>query len=325
MNCKNCGAPLSANEKFCGNCGAKSSLRETVICKSCGKEFVRDFGICPECGSQYEEEASAEIEDGADTELMPIDLRTDPTLSEIPPVKILNREEEEPESKESEGENLNDIISKNEFESDSENKEEPEKPNAVGVRAAMLEYIKTKPYAGFLQASALLLLVYPVMFLLSIILKDTKFYSVFYKSEFLLKLISFFGIFLCLARRQSDVMALSSGIMAISCIVKAYQGSFAFNSVVKILFYLIACIAFIREFITSGEEEIPVYKSSSETSKPQVNNSPLKWIVIGIFIALGILGIILLCSGKVCDYCGKYVFEYSEIMGEIICKDCFYS
>ena len=48
-------------------------------------------------------------------------------------------------------------------------------------------------------------------------------------------------------------------------------------------------------------------------------------LVIGIFIALGILGIILLCSGKVCDYCGKYVFEYSEIMGEIICKDCFYS
>ncbi len=316
MNCKNCGEPLSANEKFCGNCGARSGLQDTVKCSNCGKEFIKDFGICPECGNLYEDEAFSEAEDGGIEELLPIDLNEDPTLSQIPSAK------NDAEKKKFREEKVSDKTPEfNSKQSTEEQKDNTIKEGTASVRTAMFEYIKTKPYAGFLQISAVLLLVYPIMLLLSFILNDTGFSSTFNKSEFLLKLISFFGIFLCLARKQSDALSLSAGIMAVCYIVRAAQSSFTFNLAVKIFFYSIVCVALVREFMTADEQK-PVYKKSSETGG---GDSQLKWIVIGILIAVGIVGIMLLCSGKVCDYCGKFVFEYSEVLGKTVCKDCFFS
>lgn len=51
MICKNCGAELVENAKFCGVCG-KEILDEIkkVKCNNCGNEYNSELGMCPNCG-----------------------------------------------------------------------------------------------------------------------------------------------------------------------------------------------------------------------------------------------------------------------------------
>ncbi len=51
MTCKNCGAELVENAKFCGICG-KEILEENIKakCTNCGNEYNSELGMCPNCG-----------------------------------------------------------------------------------------------------------------------------------------------------------------------------------------------------------------------------------------------------------------------------------
>lgn len=53
MTCKNCGAELVENAKFCGACGMENSEEnKNVRCNKCDKEFSAVWGMCPHCGNE---------------------------------------------------------------------------------------------------------------------------------------------------------------------------------------------------------------------------------------------------------------------------------
>ena len=52
MECKNCGAALSEEAKFCSACGARTD--GTRICPSCGKSAPAEALFCPHCESRMD-------------------------------------------------------------------------------------------------------------------------------------------------------------------------------------------------------------------------------------------------------------------------------
>jgi Predicted membrane protein len=52
MNCKNCGAVLAQDDKFCPICGLSTSEENAATkCEVCGAEMTRSDRFCPSCGS----------------------------------------------------------------------------------------------------------------------------------------------------------------------------------------------------------------------------------------------------------------------------------
>ena len=47
--CKNCGAPLRPDSRFCENCGAKNAPE---FCMNCGAKLKAGAAFCGECGSR---------------------------------------------------------------------------------------------------------------------------------------------------------------------------------------------------------------------------------------------------------------------------------
>lgn len=55
MICKECGAEIPENMKFCGQCGVKIE-RPPIICKHCGAEMPASMVFCGQCGAKIEED-----------------------------------------------------------------------------------------------------------------------------------------------------------------------------------------------------------------------------------------------------------------------------
>ena len=54
--CKNCGAPLREDSKFCQDCGSKVEIQQPIdeeinFCPNCGKELEDDAYFCEHCGA----------------------------------------------------------------------------------------------------------------------------------------------------------------------------------------------------------------------------------------------------------------------------------
>lgn len=50
MNCQNCGANISENDRFCPACGAVQAQLNKVYCQNCGTEVFPEDTFCPGCG-----------------------------------------------------------------------------------------------------------------------------------------------------------------------------------------------------------------------------------------------------------------------------------
>lgn len=50
MNCSNCGAENTANDKFCSACGAELIAEKGRFCTNCGTEIFDTDTFCPGCG-----------------------------------------------------------------------------------------------------------------------------------------------------------------------------------------------------------------------------------------------------------------------------------
>ncbi len=48
--CRECGANINANAKFCPECGARADGVEMVVCPKCGAKVAEGSKFCPECG-----------------------------------------------------------------------------------------------------------------------------------------------------------------------------------------------------------------------------------------------------------------------------------
>ena len=57
MNCPNCGAPVSNEDKFCIKCGFRLTATKS-FCKSCGTELTPGTKFCPKCGQPVSSENS---------------------------------------------------------------------------------------------------------------------------------------------------------------------------------------------------------------------------------------------------------------------------
>ena len=54
--CEHCGAPMTADQRFCSTCGSAAS-RE--LCPSCGKRIRTSDLFCPSCGTKLQIQAKA--------------------------------------------------------------------------------------------------------------------------------------------------------------------------------------------------------------------------------------------------------------------------
>ena len=294
MTCEKCGMHIDGAGKFCGNCGAKVNREsdEFALCKKCGNKFKKEFGVCPVCG----EAAEAEIGNVGQTQT--------------------NRSEniEYEKEEKTQGDSVK-------FDRQSKNGEELEAlKTPVGVRAAMLEYLETKPYVGLAEISWAVLFFYPFTLFVSLLLGDNGFSSFVYSARFLLQTVSLFGAALCFAKSQSDRLAAASFAMVLCYVIKGVQDSFSFDYISRIAVYAIIGIVFVKDLMSSPERKTTYSRQNRTTGGVQ-----LKWLLIGIAVPLTILGIMLLCSGKTCDGCGKYIFKYYEVFGKTFCKNCLYS
>jgi RNA polymerase subunit RPABC4/transcription elongation factor Spt4 len=52
MKCQKCGAPVTANNKFCPSCGAMVVQQTAMHCPNCGSSVTGDVRFCPGCGAQ---------------------------------------------------------------------------------------------------------------------------------------------------------------------------------------------------------------------------------------------------------------------------------
>ena len=53
MTCKNCGASVSAGDKFCHVCGISTAENNTdICCNQCGQKLEAYDRFCPHCGSE---------------------------------------------------------------------------------------------------------------------------------------------------------------------------------------------------------------------------------------------------------------------------------
>ncbi len=326
MNCQKCGAPISDVEKFCGKCGAKSEIEsvetdaDAVICKNCGNKFKRIFGVCPTCGEAVQNiNSEAETDNsengGGMQERYNEDLKNEKSVAEKVSIKQNESRQGKPKF-----ENYCSDTAQNENSDYISGKENEEKSQS-GVRGAVLEYIQTKSYYDLIGLSGVILLIYPVLFLISLLIQSSGFSDFIYSTQFLLQIISLFGAFLCFAKSQSDRLAAASTVMAICYIIKGSRLSFNFDCISKIVFYVVLCIVCVKDYVA-----LPVRRTSDSSERSGKSGGiQIKWLLISILIAAGILGIIMLLSGKTCDKCGKFTTEYYEVFGKTFCKSCLYS
>lgn len=327
MNCQKCGAPISDVEKFCGKCGAKNEINsaeegnESVICKNCGNKFKKIFGVCPNCGEPAQSISSEAETDNSENgggmkEHYNGDLRNEKSVAEKVSVK-----QNEPRHSNPKFENYCNGTAQNENSGYIRGKENEETKKSIGIRDAVLGYIQTKSYYDFVGLSGVILLIYPVLFLISLLIQISGFSDFIYSAEFLLQVISLFGAFLCFAKSQSDRLAAASTVMAICYIIKGSRVSFNFDCISKIVFYVALCIVCVKDYVA-----LPVRRTSDSNERNGKSGGiQIKWLLISILIAVGILGIIMLFSGKTCDKCGKFTTEYYEVFGKTFCKSCLYS
>ncbi len=327
MNCQKCGAPISTAVKFCGKCGAKNGIKsvetdaDTVICKNCGNKFKKIFGVCPTCGepvqnNNFKEGTENAENDGGIQEPSDENFENRESVAEKTSVKQSEARQSKPKF-----ENYCNGTAQNENSSYANGKgnEVPKKP--VGVRGAALEYIQTKSYYDLIGQSGVILLIYPVLFLISLLIQGSGFSDFIYSIKFLLQIISLFGVLLCFAKSQSDRLAAASTVMAICYIIKGARDSFNFDYISKIVFYAALCIVCIKDYLA-----LPAQRASGSSARGgKLGGIQIKWLLISVLIAVGILGIIMLFSGKTCDKCGKFTTEYYEVFGKTFCKNCLYS
>lgn len=57
--CKNCGAELAENVKFCPKCGTKNEPKH--FCSSCGAELQPNAKFCPKCGANQIEKTQQNV------------------------------------------------------------------------------------------------------------------------------------------------------------------------------------------------------------------------------------------------------------------------
>lgn len=282
-----------------------------MYCVKCGKELLGNEEFCGKCGAKI-------------------------NVSEVTKKVVEEVETEEVKKEEVKTEKVMDEVGSNVTTKAAQQVNIHHK----GVRDVLYDYIDSKPYLSSClgSASVLLLFVYPAFFILSLLFPDTDIIDICYNMSSLLEVVSLLGVVLCLAKKQSHMIAIASGAMALGYVVTAAQNdALTFNTMVKMFFFAAICIWCIRDYMDSAAHIPKTVQADAAVKTPGANdlssvNSNFfskhkKGIIIAVIAAIVLLLIIIISSnsGYICSQCGKRFHEGKNVFGEYWCNDCFYN